>query len=90
MATSCVNATYSLWTTFSMCSQTLIQLMLDVNSWKVVKRMIKQYYHSCKESKVEIFSMLEVFHYYKIQHGGKNPVLVNKVFIVFTMEIMHK
>jgi len=31
--------------------------MLDVNSWKVVKRMIKQYYHYCKEFKVEIFSM---------------------------------
>jgi hypothetical protein len=32
-----------------------------VNSWKVVKRMIKQYYHSCKEFRVEILSMLEFF-----------------------------
>jgi len=29
-------------------------------------------------------------HYYKIQHGEKNPMSVNKVIIVFTMEIMHK
>jgi hypothetical protein len=28
--------------------QTLIQLMLNVNSWKVVKRKIKQSHNSCK------------------------------------------
>jgi hypothetical protein len=39
----------------------LIQLMLDVNSWKVVKRMTKQYYHSYKEFKVEISSMSKRF-----------------------------
>jgi hypothetical protein len=52
--------------------------------------MTKQYYHYCKESKVQIFSMSIFFHYYKIQHEGKYPMLVNKVVIVFTMEIMHK
>jgi hypothetical protein len=87
---SCVSGSYNLWITFSTCYQTLIQLMLDVNSWKVVKIMTKQYYHSCKESRVEIFSMLEIFHYYKIQHGGRNLMLVNKVVIVFIMKIMHK
>jgi hypothetical protein len=46
---SCVCTRCSLWVTFSTCYQTLIQLMLDVNSWKVVKRMTKQYYPSCKE-----------------------------------------
>jgi hypothetical protein len=30
------------------CYQTLIQLMLNVNSWKVVKIMIKQSHYSCK------------------------------------------
>jgi len=55
-----VSGRCNLWTTFSTCYQTLIQLMLEVNSWKVVKRMIKQYYHYCKESKVEIFSTLEL------------------------------
>ncbi len=64
--------------------------MLDVNSWKVVKRMTKQYYHYCKESRVEILSMYNFFRYYRIQHGGKNPMLVNKVVIVFIMEIIHK
>ncbi len=64
--------------------------MLDFNSWKVFKKLIKQCYHSCKESKVEIFSMSIFFHYYKIQHGEKNPMSVNKAIIVFTMEIMHK
>jgi len=54
---SCVSARCSLWVTFSTCYQTLIQFMLDVNSWKVVKRLTKQYYHFCKESRVEIFSM---------------------------------
>jgi hypothetical protein len=86
----CVNAKYNLWVTFSTYYQTSIQLMLDVKSWKVVKRMAKQYYHSCKESKVEIFSLSFFPHYYKIQHGGKNPMLVNKAIIVFTKEIMHK
>jgi hypothetical protein len=38
----------------------------------------------------EIFCMSNFFPYYKIQHGGKNLVLVNKVVIVFIMEIMHK
>jgi len=51
--------------------------------------MTKQYYHSYKESRVEIFSMSKKFHYYKIQHGGKTLVLVNKVVIVFIMEIVH-
>jgi len=64
--------------------------MLVVNSSKVFKRMIKQYYHFCKESRVDIFSMLKFFHYYKIQHGEKNPMLMNKAIIVFTMKIMHK
>jgi len=87
---SCVNARCSLWVTYSTCYQTLIQLMLHVNSWKVVKIMTKKYYHFCKDSKVEIFSISIFSHYYKIQHGGKNLMLVNKVVIVFTMEIMHK
>jgi hypothetical protein len=39
----------------------LDSIMLDVNNWKVVKSMTKQYYHSCKESKVEIFSMSNFF-----------------------------
>jgi hypothetical protein len=65
--------------------------MLNVNSWKIVKRMSKQYYHYCKESNVEIFSMSKKFPYYKIQHGGgKILVLANKVVIVFIMKIMHK
>jgi len=67
----------------------LDSIILDVNSWKVVKRMTKQYYQSCKEFRVEIFSM-SFSYYYKIQHGGKNLVLVNKVIIIFTMQIMHK
>ncbi len=33
--------------------------------------MTKQYYHYCKDSRVEIFSMSKNFHYYKFQHGGK-------------------
>jgi len=57
--TSCVSARCSLWVTLSTCYQTLIQLMLDVNSWKIVKKMTKQYYHSCKESR--IFFMLNFF-----------------------------
>jgi hypothetical protein len=31
--------------------------MLNINSWKVVDKMTKQYNHSCKEYGVEIFSM---------------------------------
>jgi len=34
--------------------------------------MIKQYYHPCKEFRVEVFSMSIFWHYYKVQHGGKN------------------
>jgi hypothetical protein len=79
-----------LWITFSTCYQTLIQLMLDANSWKVVKRMTKQYYHFCKEFRVEIFSMSNFYYYYKIQHGGKSLVLMNKIIIIFIMKIMHK
>jgi hypothetical protein len=33
--------------------------------------------------------MPKKFHYYKIQCGGKTLVLVNKVVIVFIMEIVH-
>jgi hypothetical protein len=78
----CVNAKCSLWVTFFTCYWTLIQLMLHANIWKVVKIMIKQYYDSCKKFKVEIFSMSKYFHYYKIQHKGKNLMLVNNVVIV--------
>jgi len=39
---SCVGTRCNLWVSLSTCYQTLIQLMVDVNSWKVVKRMIKQ------------------------------------------------
>jgi hypothetical protein len=57
----------------------------------IVEKLLQKYYHSCEESKVETFSMLyNFFRYYKIQHGGKNPMLMNKVVIVFIMEIMHK
>jgi hypothetical protein len=52
--------------------------------------MIKQYYDSYKESRVEIFSMSKKFHYYKIQHGGKNAMLLNNAIIIFIMKIMHK
>jgi hypothetical protein len=55
--TSCVSARYNLLVTFSACYQTLIERMLEVDSWKVVKWMTKQYYHPCKEFRVEIFSM---------------------------------
>jgi hypothetical protein len=48
--------------------------------------MIKKYYQSCKEFRVETFSMSKNFHYYKIQHGGKNLVQVNNAVIVFIME----
>jgi hypothetical protein len=46
--------------------------------------MTKKYYHFCKDSKVEIFS-ISIFFSIII-----NLVLVNKAVIVFTMEIMHK
>jgi hypothetical protein len=52
---SCVSAMCNLWVTFTTCYQTLNQFMLYVNNWKIVKIMTKQYYHSCKESKVRYF-----------------------------------
>jgi len=58
--------------TFSTYYQTLIQLMLDVNGWKVVKRMTKQYYTFVKSLGLKYFPCQKNFHYYKIQHGGKN------------------
>jgi len=65
--------------------------MLDVNSWKVVKRMIKQYHDSCKESRVEMFSMSIFFSIIiKSNTEKKNSMLVNKVIVVFIMKIMHK
>jgi len=85
-----VSAKCSLWITFSNCYQTLIQFMVDVNNWKVVKIMTKQYYHFCKESRVETFPFQFFFYYYKIQHGGKNLMLMNKAIIMEIMEIMHK
>jgi len=54
---SYVSARCNLWIIFSTCYQSLIQFKLGVNSWKVVKRMTKQYYHSFKESRVEVFFM---------------------------------
>jgi hypothetical protein len=51
--------------------------------------MTKQYYHYCKEFRVEIFSMSNFFSVI-IKLNMENLVLVSKVVIVFTMEIMHK
>ncbi len=36
----CVGARCSLWVTFFICYQTLIQLMLNVNNWKVFKKWL--------------------------------------------------
>jgi hypothetical protein len=40
--------------------------------------------------KLRYFSRQKNFHYYKIQNGGKIPMLVNNIVIVFIMEIMNK
>jgi hypothetical protein len=52
--------------------------------------MIKQFTIFARSLGLKYFPCQENFHYYKIEHGGKNPMLVNKAIVFFSMEIMHK
>ncbi len=74
-----INARYNLWVTLFTYYQTLIQLITYVNSWKFVKRTIKQSHYSCKEPMVEIIFTLNISHYYKIENGTIFLMLVNNV-----------
>jgi len=82
---SCVSTRCNSWVTYSTCYQTLIQLMLDVNNWKVVKKWLNNITTFARNLRWKYFPCQMFFHYYKIQHGRKNSMLMNKAIILFNM-----
>jgi hypothetical protein len=57
---------------------------------KLLKGQLNNITILARSQRLKYFPCQFFFHYYKIQHGGKNPMLVSKAIIIFTMEIMHK